>query len=188
MILHSFCLFFSEKLELALCLGAKAAKSILGAFTHAPVAMVLGVCANTRTYLQLDAHSATSSSLFIILFRYTLFQTCFCSGALKEARWTFEHERRSEGAFVLIRTLLGGKHASSLDAWPLALCGQDGMYERSERMETCRWASPTAKAAGTPSEYWMIRALGKPHYTFRGILFSLYPDSWTAKLFWRSTV
>lgn len=72
--------------------------------------MVLGVRANTRTYLQLDAHSATSNSLFHILF--------MCAERKTPA---FEHEeRRSEGACLLIRTLLGGKHESSLDVWPLA--------------------------------------------------------------------
>lgn len=34
------------------------------------------------------------------------------------------------------------------------------------------------------SEYWSSQALGKSHYTFRGVLFSLSLDSWTANCLW----
>lgn len=164
--------FFFRKAGAGSLFRCKSSQISSGAFTH-------GLLLWRWKYVQIRGHTFSwtliqqPAAACLIYFSYVPFSKPVSALVRWKETLPFEHdERRSEGAFVLIRTLLGGKHVSSLDAWPLALCGQDGVYERSERMEARRWASPTVKAAGTPSEYWMIRALGKPHYTFRGILFS----------------
>lgn len=105
MFLQAYCTvfvyFFFIKSGTGSLFRCKSSQIYPRGFCTWPVAMVLEVCANMRTYLQLDAHSATSSSLIIILFRCTLFQTCFCSGALKGKRWTFEHEKEVRRSFCV---------------------------------------------------------------------------------------
>lgn len=71
-----------EKLELALCLGAKAAKSILGPFHLARCYGAGSMCKDE----DMQPSVGRSFSLFNILSICTLFQPCFCSGTLKSNR------------------------------------------------------------------------------------------------------
>lgn len=71
-----------EKLELALCLGAKAVKSILGPL-HLACCYGAGSMSKDE---DVQASVGRSFSLFNILSICTLFQPCFCSGALRSKR------------------------------------------------------------------------------------------------------
>lgn len=88
--------------------------------------------------------------------------------------------RGVETLLTLIRNVLGEKHASSLADWPLAFLWE-GLYvwEEVHGWKANRGESPKAKAS------WHVKRIlsPRPHYTIRGVLFSLSLDSWTAKLF-----
>lgn len=88
----------------------------------------------------------------------------------------------SKGIRTLIKNVLGESHTSSLASWPLAFCGRDYMYEKCMDWRVIAERAQRRRPPGTWSEYWGRQALGKPHYTFRGVLFSPSLDSWTAKL------
>lgn len=118
-------------------------------------------------------------------------QLCYCDSILN---WSHELPtscvlkimkdwRGSKGILTLIRNVLGEKHTSSLAGWPLAFCGRDCMCEKCKHRRLIAERAQRRRPPGTWSEYWGSRALGKPHYTFRDVLFSLSLDSWTAKLF-----
>lgn len=89
----------------------------------------------------------------------------------------------SKGILPLIRNVLGGTNSSSLDGWPLAFSGRCCVCEKWMERRLIVERAQRRRPPGMWSEYWRSQALGKPHYTFRGVLFSLSPDSWTVKLF-----
>lgn len=177
-----FCLFvFFRKAGAGSLFRCKSSQISSGAFTH-------GLLLWRWKYVQIRGHTFSwtliqqPAAACLIYFSYVPFSKPVSVLVRWKEMLPFEHdERRSEGAFVLIRTLLGGKHVSSLDdLWPsvdrmACMSGVKGWRLVVERVQLWRLLARRVNTEWSELLGSLIIHLGAS-------CFPLCPDSWTAKL------